>query len=231
MKVLLVVDVQRDFCAGGALVVPQGEEVVPVINRMMRSGEFDLIIATRDWHPAAHVSFADNHPGQTLFSRIDLDGRPQTLWPRHCVQKSAGARFHPDLQTELFSHVIDKGTAVNVDSYSGFFDNARTQETALCEVIEREAAKRGIAIADVELTICGLALDYCVAATARDAAALGFKTAVVFDASRAVNLNPGDDIRTLRELQSIGVTIQESRDLLPQLAPRVGRDLNLHIAL
>jgi nicotinamidase/pyrazinamidase len=215
MKVLVLVDVQNDFCPGGALAVPEGDQVVPVANALIASGEFDLVIATKDWHPATHVSFADNHPGKKLFEQIDLTHGTQTLWPPHCVQGSIGAELHPEILVSGIHHVVEKGTDHDIDSYSGFYDNNHRKETLLLAIIEKESVARGFSASDVRITVCGLALDYCVAATARDAASLGYKTEVVVDACRAVNLTPGDDMRTLRELAQVGVGITTSAELLP----------------
>jgi len=216
MKVLILVDIQNDFCPGGALPVPEGDHIVPLANKLMRSGAFDLVVATKDWHPADHVSFADNHRGMTVFQHIDLPSGSQTLWPRHCVQGSSGADLHPKLDRAPIDHVVTKGTSHSIDSYSGFFDNGKQQETQLRAIITREATQRGIPLRDVVLSVCGLALDYCVAATARDGANLGFKTEVIIDACRAVNILPGDDLRTLRELTGIGVEVVTSDSLLPE---------------
>lgn len=219
MKVLILVDIQNDFCPGGSLAVPEGDQVVPVANTLMKSGTFDLVIATKDWHPADHISFADNHQGTAVFQQIEVPSGAQTLWPRHCVQGSRGAELHPHLDTGRIDYVVEKGTSPSIDSYSGFFDNNHHKETNLREVITREAKRRGGHLRDVELSVCGLALDYCVAATARDAATLGFKTEVVIDACRAVNITPGDDVRTLRDLTALGVGVVMSDTLIPERTP------------
>jgi nicotinamidase/pyrazinamidase len=219
MKVLVLVDIQNDFCPGGSLAVPEGDQVVPVANALMRSGAFDLVVATMDWHPADHVSFADNHEGRSVFERVELTSGPQTLWPRHCAQGSLGAELHPLLDRASINYIVEKGTSPSVDSYSGFFDNNHDKETQLRSIIAQAAISRGVELKDVELSICGLALDYCVAATARDAAGLGFKTQVVIDGCRAVNITPGDDLRTLRDLTNIGVGVVTSGSLVPERAP------------
>jgi nicotinamidase/pyrazinamidase len=192
----------------------------------MRSGAFDLVIATKDWHPADHISFADNHEGKGVFQQIKLPNGVQTLWPRHCVQGTAGAELHPQLDTTTIDYVVEKGTSPAIDSYSGFFDNNHQKETILRQIITDEATRRGVALRDVELSVCGLALDYCVAATARDGAALGFRTGVIIDACRAVNISPGDDLRTLRELTALGVGVVTSDSLAPQRTPT--RNFDLH---
>lgn len=213
MKILLLVDIQNDFCPGGALAVPDGDGVVRVANALMQSGDFDCVIATKDYHPSNHVSFVDNHSGGQLFEVRDVDGIAQVLWPRHCEQGTQGAEFHPHLDAARITHVVEKGTQPQIDSYSGFFDNARQNETRLKSLLNE--ITYGVASSSVELVVCGLALDYCVKATDLDAAELGFDTSVVIDACRAVNINEGDDLKALQELTRANVTIVESRELLP----------------
>ena len=216
MKVLILVDIQNDFCPGGALAVPEGDLVVPVANKLIASGEYDLVIATKDWHPAHHVSFADNHEGREVFQQIELSSGPQTLWPRHCVEGTPGAELHDGLLKDRIDHIVHKGTDPSIDSYSGFFDNNHQKETPLQGVLQKECDARQVARHDVTVTVCGLALDYCVAATARDAANLGFKTEVVIDGCRAVNITAGDDMRSLRELAGLGVEILTSSVIVPE---------------
>lgn len=177
---LIIVDVQPDFCAGGALAVADGDAVVPVINRLRDTLKPDLVVLTQDWHPANHTSFADNNPGATLFAPR-ADG--QMMWPRHCVQGTAGAGFHSGLVVLPTDTVIQKGLNAGVDSYSGFGsqprrDGSRAEQTALGRML--------ITAGITDVVVVGLAFDYCVAATAKDAAALGFRTTVVRDATRAV---------------------------------------------
>ena len=124
MKVLLLVDIQNDFCPGGALAVPEGDQVVPVANALIGSGDYDLVIATKDWHPADHISFADNHEGKRVFDQVSVENGSQTLWPRHCVQGSPGAELHPGLAHAGINYVVEKGRERDIDSYSGFFDNS-----------------------------------------------------------------------------------------------------------
>jgi nicotinamidase/pyrazinamidase len=219
MRILLLVDIQNDFCPGGSLAVPEGDQVVPLANKLMRSGAFDLVVATQDWHPADHISFADNHEGMKVFETLELPRGPQTLWPRHCVQGTPGADLHPDLERGGIDYIVEKGTSPSIDSYSGFFDNNNERETSLREILNREANLRGAKQHEIEISVCGLALDYCVAATARDAATLGFRTQIVVDACRAVNITPGDDLRTLRELAATGVEVTTSGALIPERAP------------
>jgi nicotinamidase/pyrazinamidase len=197
MDALIVVDVQNDFLPGGALPVPNGNEVIAPANRLMR--QFGLCVATQDWHPADHLSFAANHPGREPFERIDLDGLEQVLWPTHCVQGTLGAEFAKALESWRFAHVTRKGTDSRVDSYSGFFDNGRRHATDL------DAYLRGRGVAQV--FVCGLALDYCVKSTALDAVKLGYRTVVVEDACRAIALEPADYGRTIDEFRAAGVTV------------------------
>lgn len=203
-RALIIVDVQNDFCPGGALPVPEGDQVVPIINRVQPA--FEVVIATQDWHPAEHVSFACNHPGKKVGEVIEVDGIEQILWPAHCVQNTPGAAFHPGLDTSRVAHIVRKGTDPRVDSYSGFFDNARRRDTGLAELLRRLGVD--------EVAICGLATDYCVKFTALDAQELGFKTSVIVDACRGVGLEPEDIPQALREMESRGVRILESTAFL-----------------
>lgn len=197
---LIVVDVQNDFLPGGALAVPHGDEVIPVINRLARG--FELVVATQDWHPPNHLSFAANHPGRTVGEVVELDGLKQVLWPVHCVQGTPGAELAAGLDSARIAHVVKKGTDPRVDSYSGFFDNGRRRDTGLNRWLRSQGVER--------VVVTGLATDYCVKATALDAAELGFETTVVTDACRAVNLSPGDEQQALDELQAAGVCVVES---------------------
>ncbi|MEJ1971143.1 MAG: bifunctional nicotinamidase/pyrazinamidase [Lacunisphaera sp.] len=195
MNALILVDIQNDFLPGGALPVPRGDEIIPVVNRLQE--EFPLVVATQDWHPADHGSFAANHAGRRPGEVIDLHGLPQILWPVHCVQHSHGAAFAPGLRTERIAQIFFKGTDPQVDSYSGIFDNGRRKATGLADYLRG----RGV----TEVTIAGLATDYCVKATALDAQALGFKTTVVTDACRGVDLTPGDSARAFAEMERAGI--------------------------
>ncbi|MDX1649953.1 MAG: bifunctional nicotinamidase/pyrazinamidase, partial [Myxococcota bacterium] len=168
MKALLLVDIQRDFLPGGALAVPEGDAVVPVANRL--AARFPLVVATQDWHPEGHVSFASSHPGHEPFDEIEVDGLDQTLWPDHCVQGSRGAGFADDLDLRPVEAIVRKGMDPRIDSYSGFFDNGHRKETGLAGLL------RGRGVDEVFLV--GLAADVCVAFTARDACELGFGTPV-----------------------------------------------------
>ncbi|MFH1922889.1 MAG: bifunctional nicotinamidase/pyrazinamidase, partial [Planctomycetota bacterium] len=200
---LVIVDVQNDFCPGGSLAVPEGDRVVPVINRLQ--ARFDLVVATQDWHPANHGSFAANHEGKQPGEVVDLNGLEQILWPVHCVEHTAGAAFHPNLDQARIAKVFRKGTDPAIDSYSGFFDNAHRKATGLGDFLkEREVT---------DVTICGLATDYCAKFTALDAVALGFATRVVEDACRGVNLKPGDVVRAIEEMRARGIKIIRAADL------------------
>jgi nicotinamidase/pyrazinamidase len=176
---LLIVDVQNDFCPGGALEVADGNAVVPLINRL--AGKFETVVLTQDWHPADHISFAAQHPGSFPFGQITLPYGEQTLWPTHCVMASNGAAFHKDLAIPNASLILRKGSHRHVDSYSGFLEADRTTKTGL----DGYFASRGIQ----EIYVCGLATDFCVAWSAEDAAAFGFKATVIADACRAIDLN------------------------------------------
>jgi nicotinamidase/pyrazinamidase len=203
MKALIVVDVQNDFCPGGALAVREGDQIVPVINRILP--RFDLVVATRDWHPRHHGSFAANHPGRQPGEVIELTGLPQVLWPVHCVAGTPGAQLHPGLDRSRIDHVVHKGTDPAIDSYSGFFDNGRRAATGLDRLLRDHHID--------EVYVCGLATDYCVKATALDAASHGFKTYLIEDASRGVELHPGDVQRAIEEMRANGVAVVRSDDL------------------
>ena len=203
MKALLLIDIQNDFCPGGALAVEEGDQVIPVANQLIP--KFELVVATQDWHPANHGSFAANHPWRKPGQVIDLHGLQQVLWPIHCVQESFGAEFAPKLEKEGIDTVFVKGTDPEIDSYSGFFDNGHRKATGMGDYLKAQNVE--------EVFILGLATDYCVKFTALDAVELGFKTNVVIDGCRGVNLNPGDVDKAVAELQEKGVKIVESREL------------------
>lgn len=201
MIALLLIDIQNDFLPGGALAVPGGDEVVAVANRRML--DYGLVVATQDWHPADHLSFASQHPGRQAGETISLDGAPQILWPEHCVQHTWGAEFVPQLDRDRIQHIIPKGTDRRIDSYSGFFDNARQQATGL------ERLLRSLGVDEIHLL--GLATDYCVQATALDAVELGFRAALVVEGIRGVDLQPGDCQRAIARMRQAGVHIQEGQ--------------------
>jgi nicotinamidase/pyrazinamidase len=197
MNALVIADVQNDFCPGGALAVPEGDQVVPVVNRLQPY--FKLVVATQDWHPPHHGSFAANHEGRKPGDVIDLGGVEQILWPVHCVHHTHGAAFHKDLDHARIASVFQKGTDPGIDSYSGFFDNGHRKATGLAEYLKEQHV--------TDVYICGLATDYCVKFTALDAVGLGFATYLVEDATRGVNLKPGDVVRAIEEMRSQGVTV------------------------
>jgi nicotinamidase/pyrazinamidase len=201
---LLVVDIQNDFLPGGTLAVPEGDAVIPVINRLQ--DRFDLVLATQDWHPPDHGSFAASHPGQKVGDVIELDGVPQILWPVHCVQNSPGAQFSTALDTTRLARVFRKGIDRKIDSYSTFFDNAKRRSTGLADYLREQNVQ--------EIFICGLATDYCVRFSALDALELSFPITVIEDACRGVNLQPDDSVNALRELRKAGAKIQNSSELL-----------------
>lgn len=229
MKVLLVVDVQRDFCPGGALAVSEGDEVVPVINRLMRDGGYDLIIASQDWHPANHGSFAANHPGRQVFEQADLDGLPQVLWPKHCVQHTPGADFHSELDTSRFSAVVRKGEDPTVDSYSAFSDNGKRKVTELGALLDEAAKIAGVLPAEVEIDVVGLALDYCVRATATDAARRGHRVSIFLDATRPVDARPQSVASVIRELSAESIAVAESRERLSEHTRESRREPNIAV--
>ena len=193
---LIVIDVQNDFCPGGALAVAEGNAIIPRINAMM--DEFAVRVLTQDWHPASHSSFAANHPGAAPFSTVTMPYGPQVLWPSHCIQGSEGADFHPNLRTDPADLVIRKGFRAEIDSYSAFFENDRTTPTGL----EGYLRSREVS----SLTLVGLAYDYCVAYSALDAARLGFKVTVPTGACRAIDL-AGSKAAMGRAMQGAGVAV------------------------
>lgn len=203
MRALLLVDIQVDFCPGGALAVPGGDAVVPLANRAMLG--FPLVVATQDWHPPGHESFASSHPGESAGGVIDLYGLQQVLWPDHCVQGSPGANFHPGLDQGPIDVIFRKGTDPRIDSYSGFFDNGKRKSTGLSGYLSGKDVE--------EVWIMGLATDYCVKATALDAVEFGFDTHILQDGCRAVDLSPGDGLRALEVLRDAGVHLSRVDDL------------------
>lgn len=196
MRALLIIDVQNDFCPGGALAVPDGDAVIPAINALQPG--YDLVVASQDWHPPDHRSFASQHPGRAVGELTTLDGLPQVLWPDHCVQGTPGAALRADLDQARVAAIFRKGTDRAIDSYSAAFDNGHRKATGLIPYL------RGLGVTHVD--VVGLATDYCVAFTAQDLADAGFATAVLRDACRGVNLSPGDVDRALAGLT--GVTVR-----------------------
>lgn len=197
---LIVVDLQNDFCPGGALAVTGGDEIVPLVNRLI--GEFDHVILTQDWHPAGHSSFASSHQGADPFSTIEMPYGPQTLWPDHCVQGTKGAEFHADLEWTKAELVIRKGFRSAIDSYSTFFENDHETPTGLAGYLR----ERGIS----DVTLVGLATDFCVAYSAIDAMRLGFKATVLMDACRAIDLGGSLDAMK-QKMREEGVVLAQGQ--------------------
>lgn len=196
MSALIVIDVQNDFCPGGALAVPEGDLIVPGINALM--AEAEAVVLTQDWHPADHASFASQHDGHDPYGLIEMPYGPQVLWPDHCVIGSEGAAFHAGLNTDRADMVIRKGFRRAIDSYSAFFENDHTTPTGL----EGYLRTRGI----TTLTLVGLATDFCVAYSAIDAAKLGFDVTVKLDLCRAIDLN-GSWEAAKRDMEQAGVAL------------------------
>ena len=211
MKALILVDLQNDFLPGGALAVPQGDAVIPLANQLQ--GCFKLAVATQDWHPPNHGSFAANHPGRKVGDVVKLAKLEQVLWPVHCVQNTRGAEFAPGLIRARINRVFKKGTDPLLDSYSGFFDNGHQSATGLNAYLKDRDV--------TDVYVLGLATDYCVKFTALDAVGLGFRTFLVEDACRGVELKPGDVASAIDEMRAAGVTLVRSQDLLaPPRKPR-----------
>ncbi len=197
MKALILVDLQNDFLPMGALPVPDGDQVIPLANQIQQ--RFDLVVATLDWHPSDHTSFAASHPGKMPGEVIDLDGLQQILWPVHCVQDTIGSAFAPKLDISRVRKIFRKGTDPGIDSYSGFFDNGHCKSTGLDLYLKQ--------VGVTETYILGLATDYCVKFTALDAQELGFATYVLADACRGVELQTGDVAAALRAMKTAGSQI------------------------
>jgi nicotinamidase/pyrazinamidase len=195
-EVLLIVDVQNDFCPGGALAVPRGDEIVPAVNRL--AAECAHVILTQDWHPRGHTSFASSHPGKRPFDTIDVSYGAQILWPEHCVQGTQGAAFHPKLDVPHAELVLRKGFQKSIDSYSAFCENDRRTATGLAGYLRERGFRR--------ITLCGLATDFCVAFSAIDGRGAGFEVAVVTSACRGIDNNGSLD-RALRSMVDAGVGV------------------------
>lgn len=196
-RALILVDLQNDFVAPGALPVPGGAEVVEMANRLMP--EYDWVVATQDWHPSDHLSFASQHPGLKVGSLFELDGLPQVAWPDHCIQETYGAALLSTLQIDQIDHVVRKGTDRRIDSYSGFFDNGHRQATGLDGWLKTHGVD--------EVSIMGLATDYCVRFTALDAQQLGYRTTLLLDGCRGVDLKAGDVQAAVEEMRAAGISI------------------------
>ncbi|WP_375580622.1 bifunctional nicotinamidase/pyrazinamidase [Marivirga tractuosa] len=201
MKTLIIVDPQYDFMPGGALEIKDGDQIIPIINSF--SQKFDLVVATQDWHPEGHSSFASSHKGKDPFDVIEWKGMKQTLWPDHCVQGSGGANFHADLKTNTIEAIFRKGMNPNIDSYSGFYDNGHEKSTGLSGYLKEKKAN--------DLYFCGLAADICVYFTLKDALKEGFNVHLIEDATRP--LDSDDFEQQKQELKSQGVKIIKSNGL------------------
>ena len=193
---LIVIDIQNDFCPGGALAVTEGDLIIPRVNALM--DDFATVVLTQDWHPADHSSFASNHPGKGPFDSVAMSYGPQTLWPDHCIQGSDGARFHPALRIDPAHLIIRKGFRPAIDSYSAFFENDRSTATGLDGYLRARGVKA--------VTFVGLATDYCVAYSALDAARLGYKATVLLGACRGIDLG-GSMARMTAEMRAAGVML------------------------
>lgn len=197
-KALIVVDVQNDFCEGGALAVPNASDIIPYINLLIEENQYDKIVFTQDWHPQNHKSFASNN-GKKVGETITLNGIPQFMWPDHCVQGSHGAEFHKDLNTSKIDHIIKKGQNAEFDSYSAFQDNNQFMKTGLADYLKSNNIQM--------VEVVGLALDYCVKYTCIDSAKEGFITCVHFNGTKAVNVRPENGRDAIYEMLQNGVTI------------------------
>lgn len=202
-EALLIIDVQNDFCPGGALPVPEGDRVVPIINRVMK--KFEVVVATQDWHPAGHKSFASSHTGKNPYEIINLGGIEQVLWPDHCVQGTWGADLREDLEDGPIRAILRKGMNLEVDSYSGFRDNRREYITGLDGYLK--------ALAVNHLYLVGLAADYCVYFTAMDGLENGYKVSIILDATRGIDIPPGSMEEKLSRFKEQGGKIITSNDL------------------
>lgn len=201
MKTLIIVDAQNDFMPGGSLAVPDGDKIVPVINSIQN--KFDLVVATQDWHPQNHVSFASNHHGKSNYEEIQVEGESQTLWPDHCVQNTDGALFHPNLQSERWEAIFRKGTDPKMDSYSAFYDNGHLKSTGLAGYLKEKGAS--------QLFFCGLAADICVYYSIMDAFNEGFACFFIEDASKAFKVADFELIK--KEMIYLGIQIISSEEI------------------
>lgn len=203
MKTLLIIDVQNDFLPGGSLPVAHGNEILPIIQKLIP--KFEHVIATQDWHPPKHISFASVHnkkPGEV----IKIGDSDEVLWPDHCIQNTKGAELAKEIDQKKIHKIFYKGTDIKIDSYSAFFDNARKRSTGLDEYLKEKNIN--------ELYFCGLATDYCVFYSVLDARSLGYKTYVIEDACQAVNLKEGDEMKAFKKMKEDGAILLQSSDLL-----------------
>ncbi|MGM0568768.1 MAG: bifunctional nicotinamidase/pyrazinamidase [Elusimicrobiota bacterium] len=203
-KALVIIDIQNDFCPGGALAVPGGDKIIPAVNKLSGMDKFSKVIATQDWHPAGHISFASNQDKEP-FSEIEIDGVKQILWPDHCVQASEGAEFHPDLDLKPVDLILRKGSSPEVDSYSAFLENDKKTQTGLHYYL------KGMGIE--EIFVCGLALDVCVYFSCLDGVKYDFKVNLIRDASRGIDQPEGSVDEALEDMENKGVVITESGKL------------------
>jgi nicotinamidase/pyrazinamidase len=215
MRYLILVDLQYDFMPGGALAVAEGDRVVAVAKRLMP--HFDGIVATQDWHPADHQSFASQHEGNNVGDLIELNGLPQILWPDHCVQGTRGALLHEELDTGRVQHIIQKGTDQRIDSYSSFFDNGHRKSTGLPELLKEHGV--------TDVALMGLATDYCVKFTALDAVNLGLNATLIEDGCRGVDFKTGDVDRAIAEMRDAGLRIILADEMISELTAAYEPDL------
>jgi nicotinamidase/pyrazinamidase len=201
---LIIVDLQNDFSPGGIMSVPQSHDIVPIVNQLQE--RFPLIIATQDWHPQDHVSFASNHPGHRVHDVIEVHGLPQTLWYDHCVQGTEGAKLHPHLVTSHLNKIFLKGTESHIDSYSAFYDNAHLRSTGLTDYLREQGIKH--------VYLVGILIDYCVMYSALDAVRDGFKVSVIMDACWGLDAQPGDVAKAVAAMQKVDVEMMTSNTLL-----------------
>ena len=201
MKTLIIIDMQNDFIPGGALEVPEGDKIIPVINGLLK--KFEMVIATQDWHPENHMSFASNHQGKKTFDTIEWHGMEQILWPDHCVQKTKGAEFHPYLDTQKTEAFFRKGMDKDIDSYSGFYDNGHEKNTGLAGYLRERNAN--------DLYFCGLAADVCVNFSIQDAIKEGFSTTLIEDATRPIDPDEFEKIK--KELTGKGCKIISAKEI------------------
>ena len=210
-RALILVDLQNDFLPGGTLEVPGGDQVIPVANRVQPF--FDVVVASQDWHPADHGSFAVSHPGRQPGEQIELEGLPQILWPTHCVQESNGARLAQGLDISCIARIFYKGSDPQIDSYSCFYDNDHRRSTGLADYLRDQGVDT--------VYLLGLATDYCVKFSALDAVAQGFAVHLILDGCRGIDLKPGDIERAPEEMREVGVAILSSNDLVGETTESV----------
>jgi len=203
-KALILVDLQNDFCKNGSLAVPDGDAVIALANQLQ--DYFGIVVVSKDWHPADHMSFASNHSGKKVGDVVLVHGIQQILWPDHCVQHTPGAELHPELNLHSINHIVHKGIQKTIDSYSVFFDNEHLRATDLTNYLHKKNV--------TDVYIMGLATDYCVKYSCLDAVKLGFNTYIIVDACRGVELNPGDIQAALQEAEAVGVKMMSSAEIM-----------------